>query len=134
MDQPQKPKRKRRLTPKEKSFVQEVLKPGASQTGAYLAVNPHVTRDSASVLGARVMDRPHVQEHINETLQRKYPDMNASAADAIMNCLNDLEASHAEKLNAVKLIMQLKGWAAPTKTQNLTAKIDMDKFKLPGSE
>jgi hypothetical protein len=132
MDIP-KPKKKR-LSIKEKIFVQEVLKPGVSQTEAYLVASPNVTRESAKELGHRMMERPHVQEHINQILEKMYPETAKNAADVIMEIMNDPETRPETRLKCVEILAKLKGWNAPTKTQNLSAKVDMSKFKLPGSD
>lgn len=129
-----KPKKKKKLSLREKIFVAEILKPGTTQTDAYLATSPHVTRDSAAELGKMMMKREHVQEHINEVLAKKYPAMATSAADVIMGYINDPDMDPHVKLKCIEMLAKYSGWAAPTKSQNLTAKLDLSKFKLPGSD
>lgn len=127
-----KPKKKA-LTPKEKIFVAEVLKPDVSQTDAYQALAPHVSRESARTMGARMMQKPHVQEHINAVLEKRYPEMARTAADVLMEYLQDPEIVPQVKLKCIEMLAKFQGWHSATKIDKREIRVDLNKYRLPGT-
>lgn len=125
---------KKTLKPKEMAFVQELLKPGATQTSAYLAVSPNVTRASAAELGSKILRRPHVQEHLKEVLTKRYPEMTNTSADVLMEILQGPDSSLEVKLKCVHLLAKLCGWYSPSKSEEPEAIDVYKKYHLPGHE
>lgn len=125
------PKKKKNLNAKQKIFVGKLVE-GATQKDAYLAAYGNVKNPntSASILAKL----PHVQESIQELLERKHPDLKENIGSVLNEIILNPEQRTSDRLAAIKLVGEYFGWKAPTRTQNLHAKVDVSKFKLPGQE
>ncbi len=120
---------------KQQQFAEKLLEPGMTQTQAYMAVYDQKDPALASSSASQLAHHPKVQAHIRQVLDRTHPDRAETAGNAIMNIITDPESSATEKLNAIKVLVSIEGWQAPTRTENLSAKVDLSqKYKLPGSD
>lgn len=125
MSDPNKP-----LKPKEKMFVQEVLR-GASNADAVVAAGyKPSTPESKRNMGYAVSKRPHVQNALQKAIEERYPDLPKAAADTIFGIITDPSASPAMRLKAIEVLAKVFGWNAATKHQELIYNVS-ETFKLP---
>lgn len=127
--------RKKRLSTTEKLFVKTLVEnPGMTQTDAMLAVRPEMSRTVANSTAYQTLQKPRVQQHINDVIAAKYPDFAEYAFEKLKSFIDDPEVRVADKLKALEMIAGYQGWKAPTERRNLNLKADLSKYKLPGGE
>jgi len=119
------------LTAKQQRFVKsystgEVTATQAVLDAGYKPTNPN----SANSMATTLMANPKIKSAIVAEIDREFPDLTHLAGKAIHDILVDSDAKHGEKLNAVKLLADLKGWLAPKRHASISMNIQ-DKFKLP---
>lgn len=128
-------KKLKRPNPRTQLFVRELLAhPEKTQAQAYMVAHPNVTKLTATVHGSNTLAKPHVQAHINEVLDQMYPELAKSAAAVLMETLNNPEIAISMKLKVIEMLAKFKGWNAATKIDKREVKVDLTKFRLPGSE
>jgi phage terminase small subunit len=125
-----KPKKKQ-LSLKEQKFVHEYVANGG--VGAEAARVAYPTSKNPTVIAAQVKQRPHVQESIQEKLDRLLPNYEEKIAELMQNTIAEALASTdlRAKTAALEAVTRISGMQAPKETHTKTLKASI---KLPGSK
>lgn len=132
-----KPKKKKLkpLTPKQHLFIANLVEGGMSQKDAWAkSQGRDVSTPSDAVAASYAMRRENIQEGFKDFMNRKFPQLKDTVGSVMMDIIVNPDSRPSDKLKAIQLFGDYFGWKEPTKHQHLTAKIDVSKFKLPGSE
>lgn len=124
----------RKPTVKQQQFASKLLVPGMSQAEAYAQTYGTTNRQYAIERASRLVAKPHMQAHIKEIIHEAHPALGQTCASTLANLIEDPDTPANTKLKAIDLIAKYLGWNAPSRSEHLHAKIDVSKYKLPGSE
>lgn len=121
----------KRLTLKQKKFVMAYAKGDKNATDAAIEAGYSThNRKNAGKIASDLLTKPHIQNALQEILDKAYPDIAQKCADVMHEILSSDEVKPETRLKTIEVLAKILGWAAPKKSANLNVHIK-DKLKLP---